>query len=102
MGSPIITSDPRGPRQNPPTLRRRTLLALLGAGAAGVAVGASAGPAVESAGSTVDRNRTVDFYGQHQAGISTAGPQRVELAAFDLGQQAGLEQVRALMKRWTP
>ncbi len=85
-------------------LRRRTVLGLLGAGAAGVAVGASAVAVAEGAGGddAPSGARTVDFYGEHQAGIATAGPQRVELAAFDLGEQAGIEQVRALMRRWTP
>lgn len=87
------------------SMGRRSFLGLLGAGAAGVAVGAGGTLAVQSA--TADRSSdeigasTVPFYGEHQAGIATPAPARAELAAFDLVDGAGLAEVRGLLQRWT-
>lgn len=83
-------------------LRRRTVLGLLGAGAAGAAVGAGA-TAVASgqSGSPDVGGATVPFYGEHQAGISTPAPARAEFAGFDLAGGIGRSAVRALMQEWT-
>src|SRR5215831_2404843 len=85
-------------------LPRRRLLGLAGAGAAGLvgagAVGAlvrdsaakdPAGPAASSA---------VDFYGGHQAGITTAAQDRLHFVAFDvISRKRG--DVIALLRAWT-
>ncbi len=87
-------------------VRRRTFLSLLGAGAAGAAVGVAGTAAVHTAGqerpATSVGARTVAFYGVHQAGIDTPPPQaRAELIAFDLVEPAGVAEIRDLMRRWT-
>jgi dye decolorizing peroxidase len=93
------------PEQSPPGLRRRSFLGLLGAGAAGVAVGVGGTAAVQasqsSSASTAVGTATVPFYGDYQAGIATPAQARAELVAFDLASGAGLAEVRTLMQRWT-
>jgi dye decolorizing peroxidase len=84
-------------------VRRRTFLGLLGAGAAGVAVGAGGAAAVGAlaADDAAVGAATVPFYGSHQAGIATPPQARAEFAAFDLAGDAGIGSVRDLMQRWT-
>ncbi len=94
-----MTTTTEGPG---PRLSRRTLLGLVGAGAAGLAVGATAGAAVDRATADPTPGDAVEFYGMRQAGIATAQPGRTQLAAFDLVEGAGLAEARGLMQRWTP
>jgi dye decolorizing peroxidase len=86
-------------------LSRRSLLGLLGAGAAGAAVGVGGTIAVQAATSQPDPDTVgaavVPFYGEHQAGLATPAQARAEFVALDLADGVGLAQVRALMQRWT-
>lgn len=103
----MTDTQPRADQEAPASggVRRRTFLGLLGAGAAGVAVGVGGTVAVQAATSGGPSNAvgqtTVPFYGEHQAGIATPAQARAELVAFDVADGAGLAQVRALMQRWT-
>lgn len=89
-------------------VQRRAFLGLLGAGAAGLAVGAGGAVAVQAAQSGSDSgddavgSATEAFYGEHQAGIATPAQARAELVAFDLVPGVGLAEVRDLMRRLTP
>lgn len=75
---------------------------LIGAGAVGgIALAAGGGFALGKAeGSSDPGAETVDFYGSHQAGITTPAQDRLHFAAFDLTtEDAG--ELRTLMKEWT-
>ena len=100
------SEDEREGQAAPAGLPRRSFLGLLGAGAAGVAIGAGAGIAVQQAAAPSPGNAvggaTVPFYGEHQAGIATPAPARVELLGFDLDAGVGIDEVRRLMQAWTP
>ena len=53
-----------------------------------------------SARELADGNQTVEFYGEHQAGIATPQQDRLHFAAFDLTvSKAG--EVRELMRAWS-
>ncbi|HEX5989289.1 MAG TPA: iron uptake transporter deferrochelatase/peroxidase subunit [Solirubrobacterales bacterium] len=84
-----------------PALTRRRLLASAGVGAAGLSLGgggllAGRRPAEASE----DGTGSVDFYGEHQAGIGTAAQDRLHFAAFDLLGEDRAE-LRELMREWT-
>lgn len=85
-------------------VRRRTFLGLLGAGAAGAAIGAGAATAIDAArdsDATASGDRTVPFYGDHQAGIATPPPANAEFVAFDIVDGASRAEIRALLQDWT-
>ncbi len=91
------------PEATPPTgLSRRGLLGLVGAGAAGIALG---GGAVAAIGLTtangVGTNATYPFFGAHQAGITTPAQDRLHFAAFDLSSTATRDDLIELLKDWT-
>lgn len=104
-------SDPsaaaEGPEQPARGLSRRGLLGLVGAGAAGLAVGggigAAAGAAVAtaSAQASAQGNAVFPFFGAHQAGITTPVQDRLHFAAFDLAADATREDVEELLADWT-
>ncbi len=89
-----------------PGLSRRGLLGLaLGAGAAGLAVGGGAGAA---AGVAVGRAReqdatasVYDFFGTHQAGITTRVQDHLHFASFDLMDRSDRDDVVSLLQDWT-
>lgn len=86
-------------------LPRRSFLGLAGAGAVGLAAGVGGTVAIQAAAdseSTEIGSKTVPFDGEHQAGIATPAPARIELAAFTLADGVNIGEVRALMQRWTP
>ena len=74
----------RFPAMSPFT--RRRLLASAGVGAAGVGLGGATGFLIgqDDAPRQSRRDRPVDFYGEHQAGIDTPAQDRLHFAAFDL------------------
>jgi deferrochelatase/peroxidase EfeB len=74
-------------------LSRRGLLAA----GAGVAIG---GVGIERALTSDDADRTIPFYGPHQAGIATAAQDRLHFAAFDVTTDSR-EDVRDLLRAWT-
>lgn len=90
----------------PAGVSRRGLLGLaLGAGAAGLAVGAGAGAA---AGVAVGRARerdaaasAYDFYGAHQAGITTPVQDHLHFASFDMMAGTGRDDLVTLLQDWT-
>lgn len=85
---------------------RRGLLGLaIGAGAAGLAIGAGAGA---SAGVAVGRAREADaaasvydFYGPHQAGITTPVQDHLHFASFDMMPRTTREDLVSLLQDWT-
>jgi deferrochelatase/peroxidase EfeB len=81
---------------------RRRFLGSIGAGVGGLAVGAGAATALESGrddGATGDD--TVDFYGEHQAGIVTPTQSRLHIAAFDVVDGTSRATLRELLRDWT-
>jgi dye decolorizing peroxidase len=99
-----VRSDQPGPAGA--VLRRRTLLGLLGAGAAGAAVGGAAvAVATDAAGPGGDATAgasVVPFYGPHQAGLATPAQSNAVFLGLDLQAAADEAQVRGLLQRWTP
>ncbi|MFV0375529.1 iron uptake transporter deferrochelatase/peroxidase subunit [Microbacterium sp.] len=87
-------------------LSRRALIGLgLGAAAAGVAVGAGAGSA---AGVAVGRARqqetaasVYDFFGIHQAGITTPVQDHMHFAAFDMMARTTRDDLIELLQDWS-
>jgi len=76
---------------------RRTALTLAGTFGAGMALG---GGGALSARELAGGDQTVEFYGEHQAGISTPQQDRLHFAAFDLTvSKAG--EVRELLRAWS-
>ena len=88
--------------QEPIRASRRELFGLLGAGAAGVAIGGLGGTAIGAAmaggGSATSE---AGFYGPHQAGIVTPAQDRLHFAAFNLLPGANRDDLIALLRDWT-
>ncbi|CAN5323692.1 iron uptake transporter deferrochelatase/peroxidase subunit [soil metagenome] len=86
----------------PAGLSRRGLLVLVGAGAAGIALG---GGSVAAIGLTTPNGVGVStvypFYGEHQAGITTPAQDRLHFAAFDLAPDATRNDLIELLQDWT-
>jgi deferrochelatase/peroxidase EfeB len=86
----------------PTGLSRRGLLGLVGAGAAGLALG---GGAVAAVGLTrpngVGVSTVYPFYGEHQAGITTPAQDRLHFAAYDLADDATRDDLIELLKDWS-
>jgi deferrochelatase/peroxidase EfeB len=83
-------------------LTRRHLLASAGVGAAGIGLGGATGFLVgqETANADSNESGTVDFYGEHQAGIGTPAQDRLHFAAFDLVTESRSE-LRELLREWS-
>ncbi len=80
-------------------LSRRGFLALMGAGGAGAAsFGVLTGCSTESKGET---DLSYDFYGEHQAGITTPAQDRMHFAAFDIADDMNRDDVIELLQDWT-
>ncbi len=77
-------------------MSRRRLLALAG-GAAGAAAAGGAIATIDGRTAVTD---TVEFHGDHQAGITTPQQAHLRFAAFDL-TRASRDDVTRLMRRWT-
>lgn len=85
-------------------LSRRGLLALVGGGAAGAAIGATGAAAILVAtGSDAEHDPKLSypFYGEHQAGISTPAQDRVHFAAFDLAEDLSRDELIELLQDWS-
>jgi deferrochelatase/peroxidase EfeB len=81
------------------TSTRREFLSAAGLGAAGLAVGSGATVLFErETGSS--SGHAVPFYGEHQAGITTAAQDRLAFAAFDV-TLATRAELRELFHEWT-
>jgi len=82
-------------------LTRRRLLASAGVGAAGIGLGGAAGYLIGSEGAeAAGGTGTVDFHGEHQAGIATAAQDRLHFAAFDVDVGSRAE-LRDLLREWS-
>ncbi len=84
-------------------VNRRRAITLAGAGVAGVA-GAAAGVGVwvrESGGDPADpATEAVPFYGEHQAGITTAAQDRLHFVAFDVITD-DRDKLVEMLRQWT-
>ena len=70
-------------------ITRRKLLKTAGVGAAGIGIGATGYIAGhDSAEASGEGTGSVEFYGEHQAGIATPAQDRLHFAAFDLRPKA--------------
>ena len=90
------SSSGRGPR-----LGRRGFLGA--AGLAGVVVGGAAGGAIGYAAApkpTDTASEIVDFYGEHQAGITTPQQNSLVFAAFDVADSVTTQQLEVMLARW--
>src|SRR5262245_1286923 len=87
-----------------PRLSRRQMLAIGGAGAAGLAAAGVTGAALRGRAADPDlalaASSSVDFYGAHQAGISTPAQDRLHFVAFDVITNNRAELV-SLLQEWT-
>src|SRR5688572_9494567 len=88
-----------------PGVSRRGLLGLVGAGAAGLAVGAGAGVAGGVAlargaegGAAASAH---DFFGAHQAGITTPVQDHLHFASFDMMARTDREDLISLLQDWS-
>ncbi|HWI32192.1 MAG TPA: iron uptake transporter deferrochelatase/peroxidase subunit [Microbacterium sp.] len=89
-----------------PGVSRRGLLGFVGAGAAGLALGASAGLAggiaVGRANAEAEAAASVyDFYGTHQAGITTPVQDHLHFAAFDMMAGSTRDDLISLLQDWS-
>ncbi|MFT4137211.1 iron uptake transporter deferrochelatase/peroxidase subunit [Microbacterium sp.] len=87
-------------------LSRRALLGLAaGVGAAGVALGAGAGAAAGVAvGRTRERESAAsvhDFFGAHQAGITTPVQDHLHFASFDMMERTERDDLVELLQDWS-
>ena len=88
-----------------PTVSRRHLLSLAGAGGVGAAAGLTAGllghdALVGPSAQNQPESETVPFFGERQAGITTPAQDRLHMAAFDVTTEDREELIR-LLKDWT-
>jgi deferrochelatase/peroxidase EfeB len=84
---------------------RRGLLGLVGAGAAGLAIGAGAGvaggTAIARAADAGAAASPYDFYGVHQAGITTPVQDHLHFAAFDMMARTDRADLISLLQDWS-
>jgi deferrochelatase/peroxidase EfeB len=91
------------PEETAPTgLSRRGLLGLVGAGAAGLAIGGGSAAAITlNQPNGVGVSTVYPFFGEHQAGITTPAQDRLHFAAYDLASDTSREDLIELLKDWT-
>ncbi|PZQ88113.1 MAG: deferrochelatase/peroxidase EfeB [Leifsonia xyli] len=85
-------------------LSRRGLFGLAAAGGVGAVAGLAAGAAIVGAGEPASGAGTAtryDFYGAHQAGITTPAQDRLHFATFDLAASATRDDLVSLLQDWT-
>lgn len=87
-------------------LSRRALLGLaIGGGVAGLAVGAGAGitggVALGRGALAADEVTAYDFFGEHQAGITTPVQQHLHFASFDMMPSTDRADVISLLEDWS-
>jgi deferrochelatase/peroxidase EfeB len=88
----------------PQGVSRRGMLGLVGAGAAGLAIGAGAGVAGGTAIARADAGSAAspyDFYGDHQAGITTPVQDHLHFAAFDMMARTDRADLISLLQDWS-
>jgi deferrochelatase/peroxidase EfeB len=88
-----------------PGVSRRGLLGMVGAGAAGLAIGASAGVAggiaIARAADGSAAASAYDFFGAHQAGITTPVQDHMHFAAFDMMARTDRADLISLLEDWS-
>ncbi|MCU1412264.1 MAG: efeB [Rhodoglobus sp.] len=91
------------PEETAPTgLSRRGLLGLVGAGAAGIALGGGAAAAIAlNTPNGVGVSTVYPFFGDHQAGITTPAQDRLHFAAYDLSAGTTRDDLIELLQDWT-
>ena len=91
------------PGERDGALSRRGLLGLVGAGAAGLAVGGGAATAITAAsiGAARPGGVTYPFFGTHQSGIITPVQDRLHFAAFDMAGTASRDDLVSLLTDWS-
>lgn len=99
------TSSP-GAASAPGGLSRRGLLGLaIGGGVAGLAVGAGAGltggVALGRARAAEDAHSAYDFFGAHQAGITTPVQDHLHFASFDMMPRSDRDDLISLLQDWS-
>ncbi|WP_313814785.1 iron uptake transporter deferrochelatase/peroxidase subunit [Glutamicibacter sp.] len=88
-------------KDSSPVFSRRLLLTSAGAGGAGLAVGALAQAAFGGQQQAAPQaSDVVEFYGEHQAGITTAAQDRMHTVGFDVVSE-DRDKLIALLKEWT-
>ncbi|GHF50479.1 deferrochelatase/peroxidase EfeB [Amycolatopsis bartoniae] len=79
---------------------RRKLFGWAGAGVALAGAGAAAGVGVDRLGTASASTSTVDFHGEHQAGIVTPAQANLHFAALDV-TTSDVGELRQLLREWT-
>lgn len=105
-GSAGGDAPPAEPVGAPAGLSRRGLFGLaVGAGAAGLVVGGGAGTAAGMAVAGGEKRDAAasafDFFGVHQAGITTRVQDHMHFAAFDMVERADRDDLVSLLEDWT-
>ncbi|WP_345801323.1 iron uptake transporter deferrochelatase/peroxidase subunit [Microbacterium sp. AZCO] len=109
MSSSVPQQSP-GPAADRPAgpsgVSRRGLLglAIAGAGAAGLAIGASAGSVAGIAARAKDQDAAdsaYSFYGAHQAGITTPVQDHLHFASFDMMERTDAADLKQLLQDWS-
>lgn len=107
---PDVSSRADGPRStvegsDAQGVSRRGLFGLVGAGAAGLAVGAAGGMAggvaIGRASATGGDAAAHPFFGAHQAGISTPVQEHLHFAAFDMMARTTRDDLVSLLQEWS-
>tara|TARA_R110002020_G_scaffold7149_2_gene30182 strand:- start:1327 stop:2685 length:1359 start_codon:yes stop_codon:yes gene_type:complete len=109
-GAPTNAGAPASPsaEEPHPGLSRRGLLGLLGAGAAGIAVGGAGGVAgglaissATASGAAGGAEGVHAFFGAHQAGIVTPVQDHLHFAAFDMMARTNRDDLISLLQDWS-
>ncbi|WP_337003470.1 MULTISPECIES: iron uptake transporter deferrochelatase/peroxidase subunit [unclassified Microbacterium] len=110
MNEPDAETSPDEPSTGevsaPSGLSRRGLLGLaIGGGVAGLAVGAGAGlaggVALGRARAAEDAHSAYDFFGAHQAGITTPVQDHLHFASFDMMPRTDRDDLISLLQDWS-
>ena len=103
-----VDSAPESEAPAPPAagLSRRGLLGLAFGGgvaslAVGVGAGLSGGVALGRARAEADARRAYDFFGAHQAGITTPVQEHLHFASYDMMPRTDREDLITLLQDWT-
>jgi len=86
------------------SLTRRGLFGLAAAGGVGAVAGIAAGAGIVGAAGAASGTGTsarYDFFGAHQAGITTPAQDRLHFAAFDMAPGATRDDLASLLRDWT-